>query len=83
MIQQISGDQILSSTQVFLWRTRIKTGRTSLDNDEHTRIIPSCAVPETVARIQELVRQDRRLTMHDIAEEVGTGYGTCQWVLTK
>jgi hypothetical protein len=36
-----------------------------------------------LARMQELVRQDRRLTIHDIAEDVGIGYGTCQRVLTE
>ena len=36
-----------------------------------------------VARIQELIRQDRRLTIRDIAEEVEVGYGTCQRVLTE
>jgi hypothetical protein len=30
------------------------------------------------ARIQELVHQNRRRTIHDFAEEVGIGYGTCQ-----
>ena len=43
----------------------------------------SCTTPETVARIQELVRQNRCRTIHDIAEEVGIGYGTCQRVLTE
>jgi hypothetical protein len=38
---------------------------------------------ETVARIQELFRQDRRRTIHGIGEEVDIGYGTCQRVLTK
>ena len=36
-----------------------------------------------IARIQELVRQDRRRTIHNIAEEVEIGYGTCQWVLME
>ena len=37
----------------------------------------------TAARIQQLIRQDRRLTICDIAEEVEVGYGTCQRVLTE
>ena len=83
MIQQAFGDQSLSRAQVFQWHTRFKTGRTSVDDDEHTGRPTSCTTPETVARIQELVRQDRRRTIHDIAEEVGIGYGTCQRVLTE
>jgi len=39
----------------------------------------SCTTPETVA----LIRQDRRQTFHDIAVELGIGYGTCQRVLTE
>jgi hypothetical protein len=83
MIQQTFGDQILSRTQVFQWHARFKTGRMSVDDDKHTGRPTSCTTPETVAQIQELVCQDRRRTIHDITEEVGIGYGTCQRVLTK
>jgi len=83
MIQQVFGDQSLSCAQVFQWHARFKTGRTSVDDDEHTGRPTSCTTPETVARIQELVHQDRCQTIEDIVEEVGMGYGTCQWVLTE
>lgn len=83
MIQQGFGDQSLSRAQVFQWHARFKTGRTSVDDDERTGRPTSCTTPETVALIQELIRQDRRLTIRDIAEEVKVGYGTCQQVLTE
>ena len=82
MIQEGFGDQSLSRTQVFQWHARFKTGRTSVD-DEHTGRPTSCTTPETVARIQELIRQGRRRIIRDIAEEVEVGYGTCQRVLTE
>jgi len=68
---------------VFLWHVQFKTGRTSVDGDEHIGRPTSCTNHETVARIQELLRQDRRRTIHDIAEKVGIGYGTFQQVLTE
>jgi hypothetical protein len=37
MIQQDFGDQILSRTQVFQWCAGFKTGRTSVNDDEHNR----------------------------------------------
>ena len=83
MIQQGIRDQSLSRTQVFQWHTRFKTFRTSFDDDEHTGRHTSCTTPETVAQIQELIRQDRRRTICDIAEEVEVGYGTCQRVLME
>ena len=83
MIQQGFWDQSWSRTQVFQWHTRFKSGRTSVDDDEHTGRPTSCTTPETVARIQQLIHQDQHRTIHDIAEEVGVGYGTCQRVLTE
>ena len=81
--QQGFGDQSLSCAQVFQWHARFKTGRISVDDDEHTGRSTSCTTPETVAQIQELIRQDQRLTIRNIAEEVEVGYGTCQRVLTE
>ena len=83
MIQPAFGDQSLSSAQVFQWHARFKTGRTSVDGDEHTGRLRSCKTPETFALIQALLRQDRRQTIHDIAEELGICYGTSQRVLTE
>jgi len=83
MIQQGFGDQSLSRTQVFQWHVRFKAGRTSVDDDEYTGRPTSCTTPETIARIQEIILQDRRRTIRDIAEEVDVGYGTCQRVLME
>jgi hypothetical protein len=83
MIQQGFGDQSLSRTQVFQWHAQFKTGRTSVDDDKHTRRPTSCTTPETVARIQGPVCQDRHPTIHGIAEDVGISYVTCHRVLTE
>jgi len=83
MIQQAFGDQSLSRAQVFQWHARFKSGRTSVEDDKHTWRTTSCKTPVTLTRIQELIRQDRRRTIHDIGEEEGFGYGTCQRVLTE
>jgi len=73
----------LESYTVFQWHTRFKTGRKSVDEDEHTGRPACCTTPETVAGNQELIRQDQRRTIHDIAEEEEVGYGTSQRVLTE
>jgi len=83
MIQQVFRDQSLSRAQVFQWHAMFKTGHTSVDGDKHTGRRRSCTTPETVARIQELIHQDRCWTIHEIAEEVGICYGTYQRVLTE
>jgi hypothetical protein len=79
IIQQDFRDQILSHTQVFQWHSQFKTSHTSVDDDEHTGRPTSCTTPETVARILELVSQDRCQTIHDIAEEAGLVMGHANW----
>jgi transposase len=83
MIQQAFGDQSLSRERVFQWHARFKTGRTSVDDDKQRGRATSCTTPETVKQIQELVRQDRRRTIHNIVDEVGIGYGTRQRCVTE
>jgi hypothetical protein len=66
MIQQAFWDQSLSRVRVFQWHAWFETGRTSVDDDKHTGRPTSCTTSETVTQIQELVRQDRRRTIHDM-----------------
>jgi len=42
MIQQAFGNQSLSRAQVFQWHALFKTGRTSVDDDDHTGRPRSC-----------------------------------------
>jgi hypothetical protein len=62
--------------QVFQWHAR--THQLTMMN---TKGDPQAA--QLLKLLHEFVHQDRRRTIHDIAEEVGIGYGTCQWVLMK
>ena len=83
MIQQAFGNQSLSRAQVFSMACPVQD-RSHISWRWRTHRRPtSCTTPETVARIRELIRQDRRRTIHDIAEEVEIGYGTYQRVLTE
>ena len=38
---------------------------------------------ETVARVREIIRTDRHLTIREVAEDVGISFGTCQKILTE
>jgi histone-lysine N-methyltransferase SETMAR len=37
-------------------------------------------MPDTVAKLQQLVRGDRRRTIQDLADEIGISYGICQQI---
>ena len=38
---------------------------------------------QTVACVREIIRADRRLTIREVAEDVGIAFGTCQKILNE
>jgi hypothetical protein len=82
MIRQAFGEESMSRSRVFEWHARFRAGRASIEDDQHTGRPISCTTPKTVARLKQLIREDRRRTTQDLADEMGIGYGTCQRILT-
>lgn len=82
MIKQAFGGQSMSRTRVFEWHARFRAGRTAIEDDAHTGRPVRCTTLDIVAKVQQLVREDRRQTIQGLADEVGIGYGTCQRILT-
>jgi hypothetical protein len=56
------------------WHVQFRAGRTS--TDQHTNRLLSYTAPNTVAKLGQLVREDRRRAIQDPADVIRTGYGT-------
>jgi len=71
-LQQAYGEECLSRTQCHEWYQLFKSGRTSIKDD------PKCGRPSTtmdgdhVEKVLAVIRQSLRLTVREVAEEVGT-----------
>ncbi|KAJ4435187.1 hypothetical protein ANN_23763 [Periplaneta americana] len=80
-IQQVFGEDAMSVTQIKEWFNRFKDGRTSAESEQR------CGRPQTarsaavVERVRNLVMADRRLTMQEIAEEVGVSKDSAHAIL--
>lgn len=83
MLRQAFPDNALGRTQVFEWHARFKSGRESVEDEERPGRPITSKTPEKVERIRELIREDRRQTIHEISALVGIGYGVCQEILTE
>jgi hypothetical protein len=59
------------------WHARFRAGWTFIEDDQHTGRPISCTTTDTVAKLQQLARKDRRRTIQDLADEIGIGYGSC------
>ena len=81
MLQQAYGKDCLSRTQFHEWYQRLKSGRTSIEDDPKSGR-PSTSVDDDHEKVLALIRQNRRLTLREIAEEVGICKRLCHQILT-
>ena len=71
MLQQAFGDECMSRTQCFEWYSHFKTQRTSIDEDSQSGR-PSTSTDDVhIDAVLHLILQNRRLTIREIAEDVG------------
>jgi len=83
MLQQAFGDECMSRTLCFEWYSRFKTGRTSIDEDPRSGRHPTSTDDAHVDAVRDLIFQNRRLSIREIAEDVGIRFGSCQAILTE
>ena len=83
MLQAAFGESCLSRSKTFEWYSLLKNGRRSFENDPRPGRPSSSHTEETVARVREIIRADRRLTIREVAEDVGLTFATCQKILTE
>jgi len=83
MLEQVFGDSCTSRSRTFEWFGRFKNGRTSTVNDDRSGRPSTATTPSKVEQVRTAVNQDHCCTIHHLCAEVGTGYGSCQRILTE
>ena len=81
-IQQAFGDDVMSITRIKEWYNRFKDGGTTVDSEpRHGR--PSTSRNDNVINeVRNLVMQDRRITVRELAGEVEVSIGSVHTILT-
>ena len=79
------GESTLSKTQVKFWHKEFRGGRDDVQNTNHQRHPKTSITPENIAAIRDLIEGDRRLTVVEICQELGTrmsiSYGSMQSII--
>jgi len=83
MLQAAFGESCLSRSKTFEWYSHFKNGRRSFEDDPRPGRLSTSHTEETMARVREIICTDRRLTIREVAEDVGIAFGTCQKILTE
>jgi hypothetical protein len=83
MLREAFGEHSLRRTALFEWHSRFKVGRVSVEDDKRSGRTSTSKTTENVEEIRELINEDRRRTIHEIADMVGISYGVCQEIITE
>ena len=82
MLQAAFGESCLSRLKTSEWYSRFKSGRRSFEDDPRPGRPSTSHTEDSVARVREIIRADRRLTIREVAD-VRIAFGTCQKILTE
>ncbi|UYV77494.1 hypothetical protein LAZ67_15001263 [Cordylochernes scorpioides] len=70
-----------SRRRVFEWYKRFKEDREETADNERSGRPSTSTTPEKVDKVLELVREDRRITVREVAEEAGISFGSTQSIM--
>ncbi|EFN76790.1 Putative uncharacterized protein FLJ37770, partial [Harpegnathos saltator] len=70
-LQEAYGDDCLSKTSTFEWFKKFQEGRESVEDDPRSGRPSTSTDDAHIEKVKELVLQNRRLTVREIADKVG------------
>src|SRR5215469_6958247 len=82
LLLQAYGENAMGRTQVFDWFRRFKEGRTSVESDPCSGRPSTSRNEEMIAKVRTIVRNNRRLTVRETADNCGISVGSCDAILT-
>jgi len=83
MLQQAYGEDCLSRTQCHEWYQRFKSGRTSVEDDPKSWRLSTSMDDDHVEKALAVIRQNHRLTVGEVAAEVGICKSSWHLILTE
>jgi len=78
ILKEFFGEQALSQARTFEWFKRFKDGRGSVEDRKHSGRPSTFKTPEMIAKVREVILEDRRQATHDVCYRAGLSNGSCQ-----
>jgi histone-lysine N-methyltransferase SETMAR len=83
MIVQVYGDNVMKKTAVYKWVKRVSEGRESVTDEERSGRPATSRTEENFGKRCQIVRENRRLTVRSIAEQMNIDKETVRKILTE
>ncbi|XP_065299998.1 histone-lysine N-methyltransferase SETMAR-like [Dermacentor albipictus] len=82
-IQAAFSDNAMSSTWIKEGYNQLKGGRTSVESEPRSGGTPTCRSDQVIAEVNAVVMRDCRVTVREIAEEVGISTFSAHSIMTE
>jgi len=83
MLVQVYRDNAMKKTAVYKWVKRFAEGRESATDEKRSGRPATSRTEENIAKIRHIVRENRRLTVRNIAVQVNIDTETVRKILTE
>ncbi|XP_013776410.1 putative uncharacterized protein FLJ37770 [Limulus polyphemus] len=82
-IQTAFGNDAMGITQIKEWYNRFKDGHTTVESEPRSGRPSTCRNDQVIAKVNAMVMRDHRVTIREIAEEVGISTFSAHSIMTK
>ena len=83
MSVQVYGDNAMKKTAVHKWVKRFSEGRESVNEEERSGRPATRKTEENIAKVRQIILENRRLTDRSIADQVNIDRETVRKILTE
>ena len=73
----------MSKTRVYEWYKRFQDGREDVEDDERPGRPSTSTTDENVEKVKEMIMNDRRITIREVADNVGISIGSCHEIFSN
>ena len=83
MLTKAYAEFAMSKKRVYEWYKRFQDGREDVEDDERPGRPSTSTTDENVEKVKEMVMNDRRIIIREVADDVGISIGSCPEIFSN
>ena len=83
ILTEAPGESAMSKTRVYEWYKRFQDGREDVEDDERPGRPGTSTTDENVEKVKEMVMNDRRITIREVADDVSISISSCYEIFSN
>ena len=83
ILTAVFGENTVSRTQVQLWHNRFKEDREDVNDDSRSHCTSESTTNKNIEAMKKIILDNRRITISEVADDVGISFGSCQSIFTN